>query len=148
MDAVSEDKNEDKSNAHQSEVGHDTSQKIDEPAEIVEDRNKSIKEAYESFFEKSQVKMVTKMEEHGFRIYKLNNEYKKLLLHVLSAQELLSKFTDFIKVKDAGFFRENMNFWLLSQVTNTLKELIAFIYNCEYSAIVGNSPILQRQKLL
>ena len=74
--------------------------------------------------------MVNKMEEHGFRIYKLSNEYKKLLLHVLSAQELLSKFTDFIKVKDAEFFRDNMNFWLLSQVTNTLKELIAFIYNC------------------
>jgi hypothetical protein len=40
------------------------------------------------------------MEEHGFRIFKLSTEYKRLLLYVLSAQELLSKFTDFIKVKD------------------------------------------------
>ena len=32
-----------------------------------------------------------------------------------------------------------MNFWLLSKVTNTLKDLIGFIYNCDYSAIVGSN---------
>lgn len=42
-----------------------------------------------------------------------------------------------------------LNFTLLNDVTNTLKYLIGFIYNCPYDKIkvLGNNPVAQRQKL-
>lgn len=93
--------------------------------------------------------MKEEMNEHGFRVYKFPEEFKKQLLLVLSSQELLNKFTNFMAVPDESYILEYINFTLLNDITNLLKHLIGFIYNCNYDQIkvLGSTPVAQRQKI-
>ena len=47
---------------------------------------------YNSFFEINELKMTVDSSQHGFRIYKIDEEIKQLALFVLSSQEILYKF--------------------------------------------------------
>jgi len=51
-----------------------------------------IEATYNSFFEINQLKMTLDSSQHGFRIYKIEEEIKQLALFVLSSQEILYKF--------------------------------------------------------
>jgi hypothetical protein len=69
---------------------------------------------------------------------------------VLSSQELINQFTTFMTVRNEGYIQKTLNFTLLNDVTNTMKSLVGFIYNCDYDQIkvLGSNPVTQRQKIL
>lgn len=93
--------------------------------------------------------------QHGFRIYKIDEEIKQLALFVLSSQEIIYKFSISIarlrffheEVLNGGRFgssrkeelkielEEDICVAVLNNVINVLKDLIGFIYDCEYAMI-------------
>ena len=66
----------------------------EENSQIVEEKEilDEISATYNSFFEINELKMTTDSSQHGFRIYKIDEEIKQLALFVLSSQEILYKF--------------------------------------------------------
>jgi hypothetical protein len=80
--------------------------------------------------------LTTDSSEHGFRVYKISEEVKQLCLYVLSSQEILSKFTrligEYVTLEE---LLDQLNVFLLNNVISVLKNLIGFIYDCEYSKI-------------
>jgi hypothetical protein len=73
---------------------------------------------------------------------------KQLCLVVLSSQEILSKFSrlmgEYVTLEE---LLEQLNVFLLNNVISVLKNLIGFIYDCEYSKIAesgSTSPPIRR----
>jgi hypothetical protein len=101
-----------------------------------------IENAYNSRFEKNKLGLTTDVSEHSFRIYKIGEEAKQLCLFVLSSQEILSKFTRLIgEYMTLDELLEQLNVFLLNNVINVLKNLIGFIYECDYNKIAESGSI-------
>jgi hypothetical protein len=69
------------------------------------------------------------------------------VLKIISSQEILHKFIIFISIgKIDGRQTTTMN--LLNNVMNVMKDLIGFIFNCDYNTIIssGNRPNSLKQR--
>lgn len=54
----------------------------------------------------------------------------------MSSQEILYKFTDFISDYKDSRDSSILNMSLLNNIINVIKDLIGFIFGCDYSKIV------------
>lgn len=101
---------------------------------------------YESNFDKEELMPVKDASEHGFRIYKVEEPIREIALKIMSSQELIHKFTAFLIKFNPQNERDNktLNMTLLNNIINVIKDLIGFIYNCDYHKIVssGSTPHL------
>lgn len=66
----------------------------------LDEKLSAIKDTYETYYEKCGLSFNQIMNEHGFRIYKFPEEFKAPLLLVMSSQELINQFTNFLTVKN------------------------------------------------
>lgn len=108
-----------------------------------EEKENGIEGAYNSKFDKSKLGLTLDSSEHGFRIYKVAEEIKQLCLFVLSSQEIISKFTKLIEdYSTLDELLKELNVFLLNSVIGVLKNLIGFIYDCDYAKIAesGSTP--------
>lgn len=100
-----------------------------------------IQKTYRNNFEKQELEPTKDASEHGFRVYKVDQNIKQISLKIMSSQQILYKFTDFISdyrdVRDTNV----LNMSLLNNVINVIKDLIGFIFGCEYSKIVTSGSI-------
>lgn len=140
----------------------------EENSELVEEQDlpDEVESTYNSFFEIDQLHMTTDSSQHGFRVYKIDEQIKQLALFVLSSQEIIYKFCvsmarlkfmenqpenrrQHLKEELKQELEEDINVQVLNNVINVLKDLIGFIFDCDYAIIAesGNSPNSKKQRI-
>jgi hypothetical protein len=60
----------------------------------------------------------------------------------MSSQEILFKFTDFIADYQDQRDSKILNMSLLNNIINVIKDLIGFIFGCDYSKIISSGSTI------
>ena len=130
----------------EAEVSHSQFFEENQPESIqqrIKDNEEDLlKKKYQQYFNDEELELTKDASEHGFRIYKVDDSIKQIVLFIMSSQEIIYKFLCFIGNLDmrrsSTEYRKTLSVSLMNNVINVFRELIGFIYGCEYSKIASS----------